>query len=40
MKQIENLDRAVQGVNLQEPRTFVGQLGPGPTVVYFLRHFG
>ncbi len=37
---IENLNQPVQGVNLRDPRHFLAQLGPGPTVVFFLRHFG
>ena len=39
-RRIENLSNAVQGVNLRDPGTFLGQLGPGPTVIFFLRHFG
>ena len=40
MTAIAGLDGAVQGVNLRHPRTFEAQLGPGPTLVFFLRHFG
>ena len=37
---IENLAGAVQGVNLVDPKTFQGQLGGEPTIVFFVRHFG
>jgi hypothetical protein len=33
------LDRPVEGTNLQ-PGTLADQLGPGDTLLVFLRHFG
>jgi hypothetical protein len=41
MQQIDRaiLDAAVDGVNLR-PGTLRDQLGVGPILLYFLRHFG